>query len=201
MYNYFMITLTQEQVGAASQTLALAFQQDPLFRSFFPSENSRAGFARLVFALQVRQGLMAAGAFATSAALEGVLIRLPAAQINPGLWTQLRIGGARLLLSIPTGTLLRMQRVEKALNALRRRNAPGDFSYLALLGVAPQQQGRGHAKRLLRAMLDELDEQGQACYLETENQKNVPLYQSFGFRLAEEALLPGSVPCWAMLRD
>jgi ribosomal protein S18 acetylase RimI-like enzyme len=200
-YNKSMIPLSEKQVGAASQALALAFQHDPLFLNFFPAAATRLQFMGRVFALQLRQGLLVAGSFSTSPALEGLLILLPSEKINLDFWSLLKSGAGSLLLHLPPHILLRMLRVEKALTALRQRNTPPKYAYIPLLGVHPDQQGRGHAGRLLKNLLGRLDAGQMPCYLETENPKNVPLYEAFGFHLAETAELPGHVPCWAMLRD
>jgi hypothetical protein len=50
-------------------------------------------------------------------------------------------------------------------------------------------------------MLARLDESGMACYVETQNMKNVAMYQHFGFALVHETLIPGSKhPLYLMLR-
>lgn len=201
IYNKYMIALENHQIAAAGRALALAFEHDPLFRYFFPAAETRRQLIQPVFELQIRQGLLWGGTFATSAQLEGIIIRLPSEKIELDPWSMLRTGAAGLLLRIRPGTLAGMVMLERALSALRKRNAPKKFAYIALLGVQPAFQGQGHGGRLLRTLVAGLDEAQQACYLETENERNVSLYQSFGFRLAEKTELPGGIPCWAMLRD
>ena len=40
------------------------------------------------------------------------------------------------------------------------------------------------------------------CYLETNNDRNVPIYEHFGFKVMEKTLVPNSnVPHYAMLFD
>ena len=55
----------------------------------------------------------------------------------------------------------------------------------------PAQQGKGFASALLKPMLARLDEENMACYLETQNMKNVAMYQHFGFKLVHETRVPG----------
>jgi ribosomal protein S18 acetylase RimI-like enzyme len=195
-----MILLDEKQIVAASLALALAFQRDPLFIYFFPSENSRLQLTRHIFELQIRQGLLVSGTFVTSAELEGVMIMLPSEKVELDLWTLLKTGAGKLLLHISPGTLARMLAIEKALIALRQRIAPQKYAYLSLLGVQPVFQGRGHAGRLLKNLLEKLDDEQKACYLETENLRNVSFYESFGFRLVEKTELAIGVTCWAMLK-
>jgi GNAT superfamily N-acetyltransferase len=70
-----------------------------------------------------------------------------------------------------------------------------------MLGVDPDYQGKGYASQLLRPMLARADKEGIPCYLETQLGKNVALYEHFGFRVAEQGIIPGSnVMSWAMVR-
>ena len=51
-------------------------------------------------------------------------------------------------------------------------------------------------------MLDFCDRENIVCYLETNKQSNVGLYEHFGFRLAEQGMVPGSnVMHYAMTRS
>jgi len=85
---------------------------------------------------------------------------------------------------------------------LRSKYAPPHHLYLGLLAVAPEHQGKGHASTLLKPMLKRLDEGKMACYLETQNMKNVAMYRHFGFKLMHETrLLGGNIPLYLMLRE
>ena len=51
-------------------------------------------------------------------------------------------------------------------------------------------------------MLTRIDEAGLPCYLETLEEQNVPLYEHFGFAVAEESTIPETeLTNWAMLRE
>jgi hypothetical protein len=50
-------------------------------------------------------------------------------------------------------------------------------------------------------MLARIDKEGLPSYLETQEEKNVPLYEHFGFKVLEEVNIPDlDVTNWAMLR-
>jgi hypothetical protein len=54
---------------------------------------------------------------------------------------------------------------------------------------------------LLKPMFSRIDKEGLPCFLETQAEKNVALYEHLGFRVVEEGIVPGSgVKSWAMLR-
>ena len=71
-----------------------------------------------------------------------------------------------------------------------------------LIGVDPKFQGKGYASRLIREMLLRIDEEGLPCYLETQKEQNVSIYQHFGFKVIDEFIIPGTtIKAWPMLRE
>lgn len=55
---------------------------------------------------------------------------------------------------------------------------------------------------LVKAALSRIDEEHLPCYLDTEEEENVSLYQRYGFRVVEELTIPGTnIRLWAMLRE
>lgn len=75
--------------------------------------------------------------------------------------------------------------------------------YLAALGVAPGQQGRGIGSHLMRTALAEIDALGDAAYLETGEAHNVGFYERAGFVVREPAaqITPSPGPThWTMWR-
>jgi len=54
----------------------------------------------------------------------------------------------------------------------------------------------------VKAVLSRIDEEHLPCYLDTEEEENVPLYQRYGFRVVEELIIPDTdIRLWAMLRE
>ena len=59
----------------------------------------------------------------------------------------------------------------------------------------------GIASKLMRPMLHFCDEEKMVSYLETNKEKNVGLYQHYGFELMKEEMIPKSnVIHYAMIR-
>lgn len=82
------------------------------------------------------------------------------------------------------------------------RDAPSPHWYLAVIGVDPPRQGKGLGAAMIRPVLAEADRAGLACYLETPNQKNVPLYQHLGFKIVvDEVERVSGVRFWTFLRE
>jgi GNAT superfamily N-acetyltransferase len=187
--------------------VAAAMFEDPLHRFFIPDPHRRRRLLPELYAFALRHELRLNRLYASSTALEGVVIWEPprgdappprssplsvVAALFEGLGVARRLGG---------GSLVRMLSYLRFAVRERRRHAPGPHWYLSLLAVRPDCQGRGHAGALVRPMLQRADRQGLPCYLETQNERNLPVYAHFGFRVVGQALIPGSsVGHWSMVR-
>ena len=111
-------------------------------------------------------------------------------------------GGLRLILHAGPRIIGKLMTYESyAMNLKKKYTANVDW-YLYNLSVSPEAQGQGIASKLLRPMLDFCDRENTVCYLETNKDSNVTLYEHFGFRLAEQGMVPGSgVMHYAMTRQ
>lgn len=72
--------------------------------------------------------------------------------------------------------------------------------YLPLIGVDPSRQGRGYGSALLEQGLSRCDAEHQPAYLESTNERNIPLYQRHGFEVLGEVQVEDAPPLWPMLR-
>jgi GNAT superfamily N-acetyltransferase len=53
--------------------------------------------------------------------------------------------------------------------------------YLVYLGTKPSGRGKGNARKLIEHVIRQADREGRACYLESSNACNPPIYRRFGF--------------------
>ncbi len=73
--------------------------------------------------------------------------------------------------------------------------------YLFVLGAEPELQGRGLGGALLSRLAERADAAGARCYLETDKQSSVKLYERHGFEVTQELEPKGlNVPFWTMTR-
>ena len=63
--------------------------------------------------------------------------------------------------------------------------------YLAFLGVAPAQQGRGLGHRTIQPVLDACDRDRTLAWLESANPRNHGFYRRVGFTVADEVAFAG----------
>ena len=98
--------------------------------------------------------------------------------------------------------LPRLPLVAYGMTGLERRHpATPPHWYLAVLGTAPQAQGRGHGSAVLAPVLARCDEDGVGAYLESSKERNIAFYARHGFRVTRELRLPRGPRMWAMWRD
>lgn len=110
-------------------------------------------------------------------------------------------GGAKLFFREGFGILRRMLTYENYAMSLKAKyNDCADF-YIYSLSVKQSEQGKGIASRLLLPLAELCNAENIGCYLETNNEKNVALYEHFGFELVERGVVPKSdVQHFGMLR-
>ena len=79
---------------------------------------------------------------------------------------------------------------------------PSPHWYLFIIGVDPNFKGKGYAGRLIKPMLSRIKREQLPCYLDTNNEENIGLYQHYGFKVLKKYQFPGiNVINWSMLRD
>ena len=70
------------------------------------------------------------------------------------------------------------------------------------LGVEPSEQGKGIGGALMQPILRRAGAEGLPCYLETQNERNLPFYERDGFEEVRDGEVPKrGLRVWAMVRD
>jgi GNAT superfamily N-acetyltransferase len=196
-----IVLLPDSQIPAAAATLARAFQNDPLMAYTIPDPAERARLLPDVYAPMLRFGFLAGEVHATADAPDGVALWLP----PNAKWTRENIeaSGMHLLANlIGNDAYQRYREVVGREWQARERDMTEACWYLLLLGVEPSCQRRGLGGALMRPILERADADQLACYLETENQRNVAFYTKQGFDIivnGEEAGTSG-VRFWTFRR-
>ena len=197
-----VIRLTKAEVGPAAEMMARAFQDYALFLYFIPDELQRRQELPRIMRSIIRYGLIYGEVYATSPKLEGAAIWLPSNHINRTPWRNIRSGNWSELLRLMRKKSSKNSSFHEYSTAMHKRCAPAIHMYLQVIGVDPVHQGKRYASMLLEAMFARTDEEGMPCYLMTQKEKNVAIYERHGFKVMEKSEFPGSdVVTWGMLRD
>jgi GNAT superfamily N-acetyltransferase len=189
---------TTADVPALSQSMARAFYDDPVVGHWCLADEAKR-MARLerIFALWLHQVYMPHGECYTDEQLRGGAFWLP-----PGTWKLGAFAQLRLIARTARITGGATPRIVRALTALEAKHPHDPHYYLQFLGVEPQAQNQGRGSALLRPVLDRCDNDRVPAYLESSNERNVPLYERHGFAIVEEIHLPGGGPTlWRMWRQ
>lgn len=195
------IKLDKAQADAAVGTLGRAFYEYNLVRYFFPEDEPRRNFVRYFCSIPLYYGFKYGEVYATSSEMEGVAVWYPSKNHPFSTVKVLRSTPFSVVMGFGRSGASKMRHVDAFLNEIHGRLVPEKHWFLQMIGVDPSFQGKGYASRLLKPMLSRADEEKLPCYLETNTEHNVELYEHFGFEVLEDALIPGTdVMNWAMLR-
>jgi len=161
-----------------------AFRDDPFMLSLFSSARDIQKAMDADFRYMIEKARVNGVVFRTSDAYEGAsvwcLTGFPKSTFGLNMriaWFMLNQFKARDLKKFVSFYI----KVEKAHIRIIKR----PHYYLELLGVDEKFQGKGFASKLIKPVLAHADRSRRVCYLETQNEKNVVLYQHFGFEVAD----------------
>jgi ribosomal protein S18 acetylase RimI-like enzyme len=186
-----------DDLDALSSVLGRAFDADPVFSAILPEDPHRRRVLPVIFREWIR------------------LLHLPHPTTS---WTTDDLSGAALwsppgAWHVGVGDLARMAR--SVIGAMGTRTLPGlrvqfaiealhpkePHHYLRVLGCEPDRQGQGIGSGLMQPMLDQCDARGEPAYLESSNERNVPLYRRHGFEVTKEIVTHLGPRIWLMWRN
>lgn len=186
-------------VAALAQTLARAFQDDPVFCWLQPDPAKRVAALPGFFGALTRHHFLAGGGVEVAPSPAG-----PGAAAlwdPPGRWSQ---HTREQIPMVPALIRLLRSRVGAALSLAEtmKANHPEEpHWYLAVIGSDPAVRGGGYGAALLRSRLDRCDAEGAPAYLESSNPDNIAYYMRFGFEVTGEFNVADSPPLWPMWRQ
>jgi len=190
------------ELSEAGGVAARAFYDDPFFVFLSPRPLIRArGLG--IFWRAVVASIIDTGEVLAARRHDGTLVGV-AASIGPG---RLPLS-ARAQLQQSAGALYALFPRPRALVdgtrylvAIDKEHPREPLWYLALLVVDPLVQRSGIGTALQRQMLERADTEGVDCYLETQNERNIPYYGRFGYEVAQELHpVKNGPPLWTMRR-
>jgi ribosomal protein S18 acetylase RimI-like enzyme len=197
-----LIRLSKQQVRPACEMLTRAFSDDPKLTHLIPDISVKKDLSSCLFEFELQYGMNYGDVYTTSPAVEGVAAWLPSAKSEITFWRAFRSGGMKLQKSLGKTAMDRLMSFSAAVDNLHKKHAPYPHYYLFFIGVDPVYQKKRVASRLITPMLSWLDMQKLPCYLNTQNEKNIGLYEHFGFQVIEQLVLPDSgIIHTAMLRN
>ncbi len=189
--------LREDQVEAASKVLARAFQDDPLFVYCFPDPIERKIKNVTYCEYLILNGILYGDVYTTSTDIEGIAVWWPFFKRDQNLEkqskeTKRRMRKAKRESFSDRGFVERYGVFTEVQNSFENEHVNFPHWELLIIGVDPIHQGKGYGSKLLRMKLAEIDEQNLPCYLHTEKEGNVKLYENFGFEFVGKIKVPNS---------
>ncbi len=195
--------LQKKDIPKAVAVLTDAFQHDPISQKVFEAETKINQKLAAFYETPIRYSLKYGEVYATSENLEGIAAWLPGDLADMTIWRLIRSGAIRSGMKIGPKLAKKMKPVFKPLHKERKENMKGkSFIYLQIIGVASEFQGQGFGGKLLQALIEKSEQIGIPIYLETEIEKNVKMYERFGFKLVNQITLSLiNLPMWELIRE
>jgi len=186
-----LLKLEKKHIKPVSLMLSRAFKDD--LKDVFPDPEERRVKIPYVNEFYLLRGYSDSRAFITSSQLEGIAVWMHSDKRKERpFWRILTSGAIWPAIIIGIRALRKMQAFDEYIERKHKELVPNKHLYLSILEVDPQHQRKGYASKLLNEMLSYIDEEGLHCYLETEGEKNVSMYQHFGFEVVDEFIVPGT---------
>jgi ribosomal protein S18 acetylase RimI-like enzyme len=197
-----LIRLTKSNLTKGVEILVNAFWDDPLNLYFIPEGENRRKLFSEYLQFRLRFAIIYGEVYSTSTDFEGIAAWFPPGKSDMTYFQLIRAGGLKLVRLLGTNTISKMNRVSSHAVRLRKQYLPGPHWHLFPLAVDPKYQGKGYASALMRPMLDRIQSEGLPCFLETTDEKNVSLYEHFGFEVIFKEKIPETeLTNWGMVRS
>lgn len=199
--------LQNDQIEEASRVAARAFQDDPLCLYYYPDPIERKIKAVIWCEYMILVGFLSGEVYTTSNDIEGVIVWNAFGIKDQTIGKQSKeiIRRMRKVKREMFSDRLFLKRygiISEIYNSLHNEYANCPNWNLTMITVDPLHQGKGYASMLIKPKLREIDKQNLPCFLETQNENNVSLYEHFGFELVGEIKVPNSnVGYYGMVRN
>lgn len=190
------LSLIKEEV---SSMLSRAFYADPNYCYMMPNNQKRLEQNKWWMKVLLTYGVMFGQVYATEAN-DGAAIWLGPEKPYVDNFHICRLGLIAYPFIIGITNFLRMLKVVNTWGQLHKLEA-ANHMYLMVIGVEPDNQGKGTGKALLEAVLTRADQDKLPCYLETATEKDVRFYEKNGFRVVIHDKVKNGPEYWTMRRE
>ena len=191
----------KKDLDRLAEVAADAYQDYPL-HNWFTKGKYDAKASKLLMQITLKTMTEDAVIYADSEEINGFAAWLPFGFTGNKALPFLMNGGLSLILHSGFGLIARLSTYEAYAMNLKKEFTDNYDWYLFKKKKKKDAQGKGIASKLMRPMLEFCDNEKMIAYLETNKEKNVGLYQHYGFDLMKEEIIPKTtVAHYAMVRN
>ena len=180
--------MTAEDMEVVCEVIGLAFADNPSMLANVRGDRERAR--------QTMRDAVRIAKFGRpwSHALVAVDAGTIVGALNATEWPHCQLSTGEKIKTAPSMIRIMKSALPRAFSMMSKREAadpPEPHWHIGPVGVRPELHGRGIGRILLETFLAEIDEQGAAAFLETDVDRNVVLYQHFGFTVTSRHEIVG----------
>ena len=196
-----LLRLSTADKDLASNLIARALYDYPLFRYLIPDDRQRTKRLPILTGYLVRVGLLYGEVYITSPNLEGVAVWLPP-KLNLNLVDLLfRIGIVTCPFKLGFKAFNNILSYISHVETVCQTQLSTDYWYLQVISVDLAYQKQCYGKRLIEPMLAKFKAQNLPCCLDTEEESSVAYYERYGFEVIDESPIAGTNSnCWIMVK-
>lgn len=185
---------TIEELDALTETLTLAFREDPVWSWGFSVRERGLEGMRAAWRLYLRSAFGYDWVWRTE---DGAAVALWIPSGKPDLVPEDEERFEPLMReALGSGA----ERLFDAFERFEEARPSEPHYYLSLLGTHPDRSGEGWGMGLLADNLARIDAEGEAAYLESSNPANVPRYERLGFAVFDEFAVSDGITVAQMWR-
>ncbi len=197
-----VVCLESAQIDAASEILAHAFNDDPIFRYFArEQEQARINAIKLLAKTALRYSQSYNHIYTTTNDLKGIAVWIPPGKFPLNDFRLLQLGLYALPFKLRISGLRQLISLFLMIEEHHKHDIPQPHWYLFMLGVSPAYQRTGIGSLLLQPIIKQADKEGLPCYLETSTEGGVRFYQRLGFEVVRTGGIPEEIKFWTMKRS
>lgn len=192
--------LQPDDLEAAAKVMAAAFSRDPSIRYLLGGKAE--GPADWRYFLTVLKAVYGKCLILSSdSSIPDLLVLFPPELKSVPTLRFFLKGGLGLCRFFGPSLFLRSLNYEKNCQRIKARFFTSHTWYCLCFVVQPDKQGQGRGSRLIRPVLQALENSRLPLYLETHKEVNTHIYQHLGFRTVDISTIPGTTATqYAMLR-
>ena len=186
-----LYVVKEKDLDKLADIAADAYKDYPL-HNWFTKGKYNYKVSKTIMKISLKTMFKDAIIYADSEEMNGFAVWLPFGFTGSKTLPFLFNGGIDLIFTAGFGIIGRLLTYETYAMKLKEKYTNNVDWYLYNLSIKKEAQGKGIASKLLRPMLSFCDQENMVCYLETNKESNVSLYQHFDFVLAEKGLIKKS---------
>ena len=196
-----LYVVPEERFDELATVAARAYENYPL-HNWFSKGTYDFEVTKLIMKITLYSMKNDAVIYADSEKLNGFIVWLPPGFSGSKAIPFFKNGGLKLIAHSGLGIVLKLLKYETYAMKLKKKYTSNEDWYVYNLTVDKEVQNNGVATKLIKVMIQYCKKENKVIYLETNKEENVAIYEHFGFKVAQEGVIPGTeVKHFAMINE